>query len=115
LNTTTDHPGASPAFPGLVVLLSTTPTVNGTLLQGPSTNLAGVFQINTVALTNNGTKQLWSTWQIGAPTFGINRQANLTVFVVNGTAPTSVTLPAQNVISNIVEVPFTIAGNQTAV
>jgi hypothetical protein len=31
------------------VLLSTTPTIAGTPLHGPNTNLAGVFQINDVA------------------------------------------------------------------
>src|SRR5262245_23729096 len=45
----TFHPGPDAAAPGLVVLLSTTPTVAGTPLQGPNTNLAGVFQINDIA------------------------------------------------------------------
>src|SRR5262249_27499153 len=45
----TFHPGSDAAAPGLVVLLSTTPTLPGTPLQGPSTNLAGVFQINDIA------------------------------------------------------------------
>jgi len=118
-NTTTFKAGADPGVPGLVVLLSTTPTVNGSSIQGPTTNLAGFFQINTVALTNNGTtKQIWSTWQVGAAAFGINSACQLTVFVVNGTAPTYITSAPQNatgLISNVVQVSFTIAGTQTAV
>src|SRR5262245_31661486 len=35
----TFHPGPDAAAPGLVVLLSTTPTIAGTPLQGPNTNL----------------------------------------------------------------------------
>src|SRR5262249_46374801 len=48
------HPGHSTLAPGLVVTLSTTPAAAG----GPSTNLAGVFQINSVT-QNRG---LTSTW-----------------------------------------------------
>jgi hypothetical protein len=43
------HPGPNAAAPGLVVLLSTTPTVANTPLQGANTKLAGVFQVNDVA------------------------------------------------------------------
>src|SRR5262245_6600983 len=43
------HPGPDAAAPGLVVLLSTTPTIANTPLHGPNTNLAGVFQVNDVA------------------------------------------------------------------
>ena len=39
----TFHPGPNAAAPGLVVLLSTTPTLAGTPLQGANTNLAGDF------------------------------------------------------------------------
>src|SRR5262249_20748413 len=42
------HPGASTAAPGLVVTLSTTPSRPGTPLVGPRTNLAGVFQLNSI-------------------------------------------------------------------
>ena len=47
-NSAAFHPGANAAAPGLVVLLSTTPTIAGTPLHGANTNLAGVFQINDV-------------------------------------------------------------------
>ena len=44
----TFQPGANGGAPGLVVMLSTTPTTPGTPFQGPGTNLAGLFQINGV-------------------------------------------------------------------
>src|SRR5262249_44429929 len=48
----TFHPGSNLAAPGLVVTLSTTPMIAGTPLVGPRTNLAGVFQLNTVVKVN---------------------------------------------------------------
>ena len=41
-------PGPNGGAPGLVVMLSTTPDTPGTAFHGPSTNLAGLFQINGV-------------------------------------------------------------------
>jgi hypothetical protein len=64
-NSTQFHPGNNSATPGLVCLFSNTPTVNGSLLQGPQTNLAGLFQINAFSLTQNGTiAQVWNTWYV---------------------------------------------------
>src|SRR5262249_55414618 len=59
----TFHPGSDAGAPGLVVLLSSTPTVPGTPLQGPNTNLAGVFQLNTVERVA-GLVQTWNAWQV---------------------------------------------------
>ena len=50
-SSTTFHPGPDPGAPGLVVLLSTTPDKPGTPLQGPDTNLAGLFS-STVSPTS---------------------------------------------------------------
>jgi hypothetical protein len=102
----TFHPGADPGAPGLVVLLSTTPDTVGTALQGPNTNLAGLFQINGVA-TVGGNAETWNTWQVGKPLFGTGPTV-LTAYVVEGTAPA--VLPEYGVkkISNVVHVPFTI-------
>jgi hypothetical protein len=110
---TTFHPGHDMGAPGLVVLLSTTKVIPGTPFQGPDTNLAGLFQINGVALANHGTiAETWNTWQIGKPIAGTGVETTLTVFVVSGTAPTVVRgnpeqFPGR--ISNVVHVTFTIA------
>jgi predicted lipoprotein with Yx(FWY)xxD motif len=105
----TFHPGPDAAAPGLVVLLSTTPTIAGTPLQGPSTNLAGVFQINDVTRANNKVRT-FNSWIVSVPGFfGKATTATLTVYAVNGTAPAVVTGNEQP-ISNVVRENFTIAG-----
>jgi len=105
-SSTTFHPGPDPGSPGLVVLLSTTPNKPGTPLQGPDTNLAGLFQLNGVADVG-GLAEAWNTWQVGKPLFGTGR-STLTAYLVRGTAPTVVSSNIRPV-SNVVRVPFTIA------
>jgi predicted lipoprotein with Yx(FWY)xxD motif len=108
-NAPTFHPGPDAAAPGLVVLLSTTPTIAGTPLQGPNTNLAGVFQINDVSQVN-GLTHTFNSWIVTkAGFFGKGTQAALTVYAVNGTAPAVVT-GNEKPISNVVRENFTIAG-----
>ena len=104
-SSTTFHPGPDPGAPGLVVLLSTTPDNPGTTLQGPDTNLAGLFQLNGVADVG-GLAETWNTWLVGKPLFGTG-PSTLTAYLVEGTAPAvaSNTKP----VSNVVVVPFTIA------
>jgi hypothetical protein len=88
------------------VLLSTTPDKPGTPLQGPGTNLAGLFQLNGVADVG-GLAEAWNTWQVGKPLFGTGRSM-LTVYLVRGTAPTVVSADTKAV-SNVARVRFTIA------
>jgi len=102
LNSTQFHVGNSSAVPGLVCLFNST----------GGTNFAGVFEINGVALTNNGTtSEVWSTWYI--PIANLSGQTiNMTVYVVNGTAPS--TLPTgttilPNIISNVANVLFSVS------
>src|SRR5215831_6806223 len=102
----TFHPGPNQGAPGLVVMLSTTPNTPGTPFQGPRTNLAGLFQINGVT-SNNGLIQVRNTWQIAKAGFG-SGPSTLTVFVVDGTAPTLVPDTGLPAISNRITVPFTI-------
>jgi predicted lipoprotein with Yx(FWY)xxD motif len=108
-NAPTFHPGPDPGAPGLVVLLSTTPTKTGTPLQGPNTNLAGVFQLNTVAKVR-GLRQTFNAWQVSQPGFFGTGRATLTAYAVRGTAPALVTTPGANAISNVARADFTIAG-----
>jgi predicted lipoprotein with Yx(FWY)xxD motif len=108
-NAPTFHPGPDAAAPGLVVLLSTTPTIAGTPLQGPNTNLAGVFQINDVSKVK-GLKRSFNSWIVSVPGFfGTGVRATLTVYAVNGTAPALIT-GSEKPISNVVRESFTIAG-----
>ena len=104
----TFKPGPDGGAPGLVVMLSTTPTMPGTPFQGPSTNLAGLFQTNGVGTLKHGLTQTWNTWQIGKAGFG-SGPSTLTVFVVKGTAPAVVPATGLDIISNTVKVPFTIS------
>src|SRR5262249_53485993 len=105
----TFHPGPDAAAPGLVVLLSTTPTLAGTPLQGANTNLAGVFQINDVAKAN-GPKSTFNSWIVSSPGFfGTRVRPPLTVCAVSGPAPALIS-GNENRISNVVRESFTIAG-----
>jgi predicted lipoprotein with Yx(FWY)xxD motif len=108
-NKPTFHPGPNAAAPGLVVLLSTTPTIANTPLQGPKTNLAGVFQVNDVARVS-GRVRTFNSWIVTVPGFfGKAKRATLTVYAVNGTAP-AVINGNERPISNVVRESFTIAG-----
>jgi predicted lipoprotein with Yx(FWY)xxD motif len=107
-NAPTFHPGPNAAAPGLVVLLSSTPTVAGTPLQGANTNLAGVFQINDVAQAKGLTRTFNSWILTSAGFFGKGKQVTLTVYAVNGTAPALIS-GAEKPISNVVRETFTIA------
>jgi hypothetical protein len=104
-SSTTFHPGPDPGAPGLVVLLSTTPDNPGTPLQGPDTNLAGLFQLNGVADVG-GLAETWNTWQVGKPLFGTGH-STLTAYLVKGRAPAVVSNTKP--VSNVVHVRFTIA------
>src|SRR4029453_14364305 len=83
----TFHPGPNAAAPGLVVLLSTTPTIAGTPLQGANTNLAGVFQANDVTRVK-GLARTVNSWIVTkAGFFGKGKQATRTVFAADRTPP----------------------------
>ena len=102
------HPGASTAAPGLVVTLSTTPRIAGTPLVGPRTNLANVFQINSVTRAD-GFINTWNDWQVTSPGFfGKHTSATLTVYAVRGKAPDAVPHGGLRPISNVVKQTFRI-------
>ena len=88
------------------MLLSTTPRAAG----GPNANLAGVFQLNGVDRVR-GTDKTFNDWQVtSGGFFGSDVDAVLTVFVVKGTAPGVVNMSQVHPISDVVRVPFHIAG-----
>jgi len=102
------HPGASTVAPGLVVTLSTTPRIPGTPLVGPRTNLAGVFQINSVTRAD-GFINTWNDWQVTSPGFfGTHTSATLKVYAVRGKAPDAVPRGGLTPISNVVKQTFHI-------
>lgn len=104
--------GRNPAFPGLVVGLSTT----GTALGGPSTNLANLFQVVSPALQLDGSMQVTAVWTNTQADFGSDVDATLVAFVVSGAAPDVIPETQANidVISNPVEVTFRVSGGGTS-
>lgn len=101
-------PGHNPAFPGLVVGLSST----GTALGGPSVNLANLFQVVSPSLQLDGSREVSAIWTNSAVDFGSDIDTALTAYVVAGTAPD--TIPPDtttlDVLSNTVEITFHIGG-----
>jgi hypothetical protein len=100
----TTKSGHNPAFPGLVVTLST----SGTAVGGPSANLANLFQIVSPSLQLDGSLQVTAVWTSTSADFGSDVDASLVAFVVSGTAPDTVPETQANldVISNPAEVTF---------
>jgi hypothetical protein len=69
--------GADDRFPGLVVLLSTT-----TVGAGPGQNLANLFNVTGVNNVTPEEVEIWDTWLIGAPNFGVGVDSTLYVAVI---------------------------------
>jgi hypothetical protein len=100
-------PGHNPAFPGLVVTLSTT----GPALGGPTANLANLFQIVSPSLQLDGTTQVTAVWTNSQVDFGSDVDATITAYTVSGTAPDVLpaTLANTDVNSNIIDVTFRVS------
>ena len=98
------RPGHNPAFPGLVVGLSST----GSALGGPSANLANLFQLVSPASQLDGSVQVSAIWTNASADFGTDIDTTLVAYVVSGTAPDTIPETQANidVISNTVEVTF---------
>lgn len=99
--------GANPAFPGLVVGLSTTSSALG----GPSANLANLFQIVSPSVQLDGSKQVTAVWTNGSPDFGSDVDVTLVAFVLAGAAPDVIPESQANldVVSNPLEVSFRVS------
>ena len=98
------RPGHNPAFPGLVVGLTST----GTGLGGPSANLANLFQLVSPASQLDGSVQVNAIWTNATADFGTDVDTTLVAYVVSGTAPDTIPATQANidVVSNTVEVTF---------
>jgi len=100
-------PGRNPAFPGLVVGLSTT----GTALGGPTANLANLFQIVSPSRQLDGSLHVSAVWTNTQAEFGSDVDAILVAYTVAGSAP-DVIPPSQaniDVTSNLVEITFRVS------
>lgn len=69
--------GKDDRLPNLVVLLSTT-----TVGAGPGQNLANLFNLTGVTDMSDDQTELWDTWIVGAPLFGVNTESTVYVAVV---------------------------------
>jgi hypothetical protein len=99
-------PGHNPAFPGLVVGLSST----GSALGGPSVNLANLFQVVSPSLQLDGSREVSAVWTNSAVDFGSDIDTTLTAYVVAGTAPDTIPPSQANieVLSNTLDITFHI-------
>lgn len=68
--------GKDDRLPGLVVLLSTTAA-------GPGQNIANLFNLTGITDLRPGSTELWDTWIVGAPNFGVNTVSRIYVAVVD--------------------------------
>lgn len=70
--------GKDDRLPNLVVLLSTT-----TVGAGAGQNLANLFNLTGVTDLNDHETELWDTWIVGAPNFGVDTESTIYVAVVD--------------------------------
>jgi hypothetical protein len=72
----TFSPGADDRLPGLIVLLDT--TAGGAK---SCQNIANLFNLTGVTDLAEDATELWDTWLVGAPNFGVNTESNILVAV----------------------------------
>lgn len=72
----TFSPGADDRLPGLIVLLDTT-SGGAKSCQ----NIANLFNLTGVTDIRDDSVELWDTWLVGAPNFGVNTVSNILVAV----------------------------------
>jgi hypothetical protein len=103
------QPGRNPVYQNLVVTLATTDPALG----GSQANIAGLFQIVSISQQPSGEGEVWLTWTNGQPRFGVDVDSTLDAYVLGDPAPA--TVPSDhtglNVVSNVVHVPFHVAGS----
>lgn len=68
--------GADDRLPGLVVLLSTA-------VAGSCQNVANLFNLTGVSNATTDSTELWDSWIVGAPNFGVNTASTLYVAVAD--------------------------------
>lgn len=68
--------GADDRLPGLIVLVSTT-----SVGAGSCQNIANLFNLTGITNIEDGETELWDTWIVGAPNFGVNTDSAIYVAV----------------------------------
>ena len=68
--------GADDRLPGLIVLLSTT-SVGGRSCQ----NIANLFNLTGITDLTDDSAEIWDTWIVGAPNFGVGTESNILVAI----------------------------------
>lgn len=68
--------GTDERLPGLIVLLSTTAAGAGSCQ-----NLANLFNLTGVTDLDSDSVELWDTWLVGAPNFGVGTESRIFVAV----------------------------------
>ncbi|MCB1785444.1 MAG: hypothetical protein KDJ33_04285 [Gammaproteobacteria bacterium] len=66
--------GADDRLPGLIVLLTTT-----TVGAGPCLNVANLFNLTGITDVDDDEAEIWDSWIIGAPNFGVDTSSTLFV------------------------------------
>ena len=74
----TFSPGADDRLPGLIVLVST-----ATVGAGSCQNIANLFNLTGVSNMTAEEVELWDTWIVGGPLFGVNTDSNVYVAVAD--------------------------------
>lgn len=70
--------GADDRLPNLIVLLSTT-----TVGAGSCQNIANLFNLTGVTDLSDNSVELWDTWIVGAPNFGVDTESEIFVAVAD--------------------------------
>lgn len=88
--------GADERLPGLIVLLSTT-----TVGAGSCQNVANLFNMTGVTDVTPDAVELWDTWLVGAPNFGVNTSSSIFVAVADDLNQDGVYNDAPDVVSDV--------------
>jgi len=88
--------GADERLPGLIVLLSTT-----TMGAGSCQNVANLFNMTGITDVATDGVELWDTWLVGAPNFGVNTDSTIYVAVAGDANHDGVYNDAPNVVPDV--------------
>ena len=88
--------GRDERIPGLIVLLSTT-----TVGVGSCHNLANLFNVTGVTDLSAGETELWDTWIIGAPNFGVDTESTIYVAVADDLNGDGIYNDAPNIVPDV--------------
>lgn len=88
--------GADERLPGLIVLVSTT-----TAGVGSCQNIANLFNLTGVTNVTADAVELWDTWLVGAPNFGVNTDSKVWVAVADDLNADGIYNDAPNVVADV--------------